>query len=258
MERIADYGVYTDAMRRAMQDKTWFLELIDAKTIVDYGCADGALIQYISQAMPGVFDLVGIDIDETMLRLAQQAVPSGRFCTPEQFLTQPAAYDDCCLNCGSVIHEVYSFGNDQSIADFWDFTFQAGFRYVAIRDMAMTVRDYGQSHEEIAALSEKLSSHPLTTNTFHQYLAHIGRTPGYKDLIHYLLKYKYLVNWEREMREDYFPLSVEEVLLKIPTDRYKVSYFQHYTLPFTKGQIKRELGIDLNVPTHYKLLLERV
>lgn len=67
MERIADYGVYTDAMRRAMQDKTWFLELIDAKTIVDYGCADGALIQYISQAMPGVFDLVGIDIDETML-----------------------------------------------------------------------------------------------------------------------------------------------------------------------------------------------
>ena len=48
MERIADYGVYTDAMRRAMQDKTWFLELIEAKTIVDYGCADGALIQYIS------------------------------------------------------------------------------------------------------------------------------------------------------------------------------------------------------------------
>ena len=71
MEKISDYGVYTDGMRKSMADKTWFLDKIDGATeIVDYGCANGALLQYISDAMPGVFDLVGIDIDEVMLRLA--------------------------------------------------------------------------------------------------------------------------------------------------------------------------------------------
>lgn len=71
MEKIADYGTYTDGMRKSMTDKTWFLNMIDgAKEIVDYGCADGALLEYIRDAMPGVFDLTGIDIDEKMLHLA--------------------------------------------------------------------------------------------------------------------------------------------------------------------------------------------
>lgn len=67
MERISDYGTYTDGMRKSMADKTWFLDKIDGATeIVDYGCADGALLQYIADAMPNVFKLTGVEINKIL------------------------------------------------------------------------------------------------------------------------------------------------------------------------------------------------
>ena len=119
MEKIADYGTYTDGMRKSMTDKTWFLNMIDgAKEIVDYGCADGALIEYIIDSMPGVFELTGIDIDRKMLSMANDRLNVSReglvnLVTPDtykrgsSFISDP---DESCLNCGSVIHEVYSYG----------------------------------------------------------------------------------------------------------------------------------------------------
>lgn len=77
------------------------------------------------------------------------------------------------------------------------------------------------------------------------------------NLIHYLLKYRYEENWEREVRENYLPITVETLLSKIPSN-YEIVYQEHYTLPFIKQQIKKESGIVLNDFTHFKLLLKNI
>lgn len=271
MEKISDYGTYTDGMRKSMTDKTWFLNMIDgAKEIVDYGCADGALLQYIADAMPGVFDLTGIDIDEEMLKLANVNLscncdqPIALF-TPEQFSDISASTYVSCLNCGSVIHEVYSYGTPESIEKFWDFVFNSGFQYIAIRDMAMSKIDISASFNVIDDAFWKINTYnqdnPDAFKRFNKFLRYIGlnqiEADTWRDIIHYLLKYRYVTNWDREMRENYLPLLTEEILLKIPSN-YRVKYYEHYTLPYLKDQVMKDFGIDLNTKTHYKLLLERV
>lgn len=273
MEKIADYGTYTDGMRKSMTDKTWFLNMIDgAKEIVDYGCADGALLEYIRDAMPGVFDLTGIDIDEKMLHLAADRLNTG-FRAPV-LLTQPEPFKDiygetvynACLNCGSVIHEVYSYGTPESIKKFWDFAFETGFKYIAIRDMGMSKIDISTSfaveEDAFSKIIQYNEQHPDAKSRFLEYLDQIRQNDGdrliiWRDIIHYLLKYRYVSNWDREMRENYLPLLTEEILLKIPSN-YRVKYYEHYTLPYLKDQVMKDFWIDLNTKTHYKLLLERI
>ena len=77
-----------------------------------------------------------------------------------------------------------------------------------------------------------------------------------KNLVHYLMKYRYKENRDREIRENYFPLYREELLRKIPKE-YKITFHDHYVLPYVKNQVKKDFGIDLMDNTHMKLILER-
>ena len=83
-----------------------------------------------------------------------------------------------------------------------------------------------------------------------------GKISTQRDLVHYLLKYKYTENWEREVRENYVPITLEQLLEIIP-EGYEVTYLNHFTLPYTAWQIKSDFGIELTTPTHIKLILRR-
>lgn len=85
-----------------------------------------------------------------------------------------------------------------------------------------------------------------------------GSLKSNRNLIHYLMKYRYKENWNREVRENYFPLSLEGLLSKIPTDQYEIVYFENYILPYTSKKVKEDFGIEIRDNTHIKLLLEKV
>jgi 6-pyruvoyl-tetrahydropterin synthase len=51
----------------------------------------------------------------------------------------------------------------------------------------------------------------------------------YRTFIHFLLKYKYIDNWEREVNENYLPLSYETLKKKIPSE-YKIIYEDRFIL----------------------------
>ena len=70
------------------------------------------------------------------------------------------------------------------------------------------------------------------------------------------MKYRYIENWERESREDYFPIYLEELLEKIPVG-YEIIYLDHYTLPYAKAKVKEDIGVDIVDNTHCKILLGR-
>jgi hypothetical protein len=74
-------------------------------------------------------------------------------------------------------------------------------------------------------------------------------------LIHYLLKYRYTENWDREVRENYLPLTKETLISKIPS-HYEIVYQEHYTLPYIKHQVQKDCDIVLNDCTHFKILLK--
>lgn len=82
-----------------------------------------------------------------------------------------------------------------------------------------------------------------------------GKIDNNKSLIHYLLKYRYNTNWNREVRENYLPITKEEFFNIIPSS-YEIVYYHHYTLPFTKDKIQEDFGIELKDNTHIKILLK--
>ena len=77
-----------------------------------------------------------------------------------------------------------------------------------------------------------------------------------KNLIHYLLKYRYTENWDRELNENYLPISKEKLLSLIPKN-YEVIFYEHYALPFLKEKVREDFGIILKDKTHIKLILKR-
>lgn len=251
MERVPDLNGYVQKMEKSLLDKMFFMDKIfdPVDSIVDFGCANGALIRTMQYLFPD-HKYVGYDISQEMVELARAAVPSARFCSDWDEIRIP--FEESLLNISSVIHEVYSYGTPESVDLFWDRVFNSGFRYIAIRDMMLSDRIKLMSEEEDLRKARQLCPGKLA-----QYESIWGPISIRFNLIHYLLKYKYDENWQREVRENYLPITVESLLAKIP-DHYEIVYQEHYTLPFIKQQIRKDCGIVLEDYTHFKLLLKRL
>jgi hypothetical protein len=82
-----------------------------------------------------------------------------------------------------------------------------------------------------------------------------GKVNNNKNLIHYLLKYRYKANWEREVAENYLPITMEYLLSLIP-DNYEIVFYEHYSLPFLKEQVNKDFGINIKDNTHIKMILK--
>lgn len=65
---------YTDEMAKSMWDKAFFVNFVDATLLVDFGCADGAMLGFIAKNFTGI-KLVGYDNDEKMLERARLRNP---------------------------------------------------------------------------------------------------------------------------------------------------------------------------------------
>lgn len=254
MQKIKDYKVYVERMEKSIQDKLFFVDKVinDVKGVVDYGCADGTLLACLHEMNPEL-ELTGCDIDKDMIELAKAKVENAEFTTEADsvgFLTET---EHCLLNLSSVIHEVYSYCNHKQIKKFWEFVFNSRFKYIAIRDMCVNMHDYKLANtEDVRKVLNKANEKQLME--FEKTWGMVGRL---KNLIHFLLKYKYVENWDREVKEDYLPLSFNELMSKIPTDMYDIVYLDHFTLPYIAEQVKKDFDIDLRDATHVKILLRR-
>ena len=251
MEKVADLEVYIQRMQRSFLDKLFFADKVfePIDTILDFGCANGVLIG----AMQGLFpeySYVGYDISEDMIRKARERVSGAVFC--QEWEELPVRPETTLLNISSTIHEVYSYGDEASIELFWQRVFGSGFKYVAIRDMMISddiapLADPGDVEKARRLFPEKLA----------EYERIWGSIQRRKDLIHYLLKYSYTENWDREVREDYLPLSVEGLLERVP-EGYEIVYSEHYVLPYIRHQVRKDSGITLTDATHFKILLKKI
>ena len=253
MQKINNYDVYTNGMSKSYQDKLFFLDKIneDVTGIVDFGCADGTLIKYMGETTNGI-KLVGYDIDENMVRLAKNK-SNHIFSTDFNEWLHNVEADKSLLNLSSVLHEVYSYSTSGGIDFFWYMVFNNNFAYIAIRDLCASESINRPSNiNDYTKVLQKTNKERLA-----DYESIWGSIRENRNLVHYLLKYRYVENWTREVRENYFPLSLERLLSKIPTDKYEIVYFENYILPFTANKVKEDYNIELHDNTHVKLLLKR-
>lgn len=254
---ISNLQTYIDRMNLSMGDKLFFLKKLDFDVIVDFGCADGELLSTISKMNPDV-KVVGYDLDKKMLLKAKSKLPEGSLVTDnwEEVINFITDYEKPLLNLSSVIHEVYSYSNKEDINNFWvNQVFGGYFKYISIRDMMPSFKlakeDIYQYKDDLRKVRQKADKKQL--KSFEDRWGSINT--NYSTFVHYLLKYRYVENWDREVNENYLPITIEDLREKIPTS-YKIIYEDNFLLQFIKNQVKRDFGVNLTHPTHTKMIIE--
>lgn len=241
---------YRKKMMKSMVDKIYFIDKVEAEVFVDYGCADGAML-HIMQGFSG-HELVGFDISEDMLELARKENPDILFSSNWEDIMNAKKGKTSALVLSSVIHEVYHYGSASEIMEFWDRVWNSGFDYVVIRDMMVS-----RSTSRISnPLSVARIRQCYDSNKISEWEANWGSLHENWSLTHFLLTYQYQDNWARELKENYLPNSLEDFMPLIPK-MYVPTYFEHYTLPYTRMCIERDFGIQLQDNTHLKLILQK-
>jgi Methyltransferase domain len=252
---ISDYMAYNEGMKKSLLDKIFFMDKIDARVIIDYGCADGTLIHFLSSLFPELF-YIGYDLDSKMIEQAQEKCGDN----PQRFLftsdwSKVEEYATQGMNAillSSVIHEVYAYGTRKDVDDMWQRVFSGKFDYIVIRDMVpSTSLDKVSNINDIANIYKKADKAYL-----HEFEKVWGTIESNKNLIHFLLKYRYIDNWEREVRENYLPITREELLSTIP-EIYEIEFHEHFILPYLKNVVKQDFNINIKDNTHLKLILKR-
>jgi hypothetical protein len=253
---ISNYDQYIAGMNTTMSDKLFFANSINYDVIVDFGCADGTFLQSLSRMNPNV-KIIGYDLDPTMLEIAKKKLPKNALLTDDWNVATSAltGYKNSLLNLSSVIHEVYSYSTGNKIKYFWDNqVFGGDFKYITIRDMIpsveLTRNEMTNFKDDVRKVRQKADKSYLLS--FEDKWGSINTS--YRNFIHYLLKYKYTDNWNREVNENYLPVTLETIKTKIPTD-YKIVMEEDFVLPFLKQQVKKDFGVELTHSTHTKLII---
>ena len=248
LKPISDYATYNGRMELSMIDKLFFADKVQPDLVVDFGCADGSLLRHLKELKPEL-DVIGFDTDpNTGSNFVNIAHNWGLI---EELIKKAK---DPSLILSSVIHEVCHYASRADIDDFWNKVFDTGFHYIVIRDMVPS-----RSVDRPACINDvKKAYHKfLHTKALTDFEGIWGSIESNRQLLHFLLKYRYLTpNWDREVRENYLPITREDLLAKIPNE-YDVLFHEHYVLPFIWQSVKNDTGIEIKDPTHIKLILKR-
>lgn len=248
METIKSYEKYNNRMALSMNDKLFFLDIIPIKKLVDFGCADGTMLHLVQESNPNI-EVFGYDIDTTMIDRASKYAN----CFSDWENVKSVIDNNTTLSLSSVIHEIFSYCTPSELYNTFNNIFNSNFEYIVIRDMMPT--------SEIDTI--KLDSSDIdklyrfgNRESIDSFISYYGEIDTYRKLVHYLLKYRYLDNWEREVAENYLPINYVEFIKMIPR-HYEIIYSDNFQLEFIYNTIKEDFGIELQCNTHSKIILKR-
>lgn len=255
-DKISDMDKYTSQMKHTYIDKLFFLEKIkDIDCLVDFGCADGFILSEINKLRPDI-RLIGYDLDKNMLSLAKEKNKDALLTNSwSEVISEISNYNNVCLNLSSVIHEVYSYSHGSKVKEFWNNVFNSGFKYITIRDMIPSVHVQRMDWSEFLEDTKKVNkiANKRILKSFEDRWGLIDN--DYRTFLHFLLKYKYTDNWNREVNENYLPVTLETLKKKIPSN-YSIVYEDDFILPYLKDIVRKDFDIEIRNSTHVKMILK--
>lgn len=243
---------YLDGMSYGIEDKLFFLDKIKFDCVVDFGAADGLLLKKIKSYDPNI-TTIAYEIDSKMLNLLNNQKIDFVSNNLSDIYGQLKYFNSPILILSSVIHEIYSYSNKYEIELFWNAIFRSEFKYIVIRDM-MPKESYRSNNLKKSQIENIYDySEEYFINSFEKIWGSISN--DYLTLLHYLLKYRYVENWKREVKENYLPLTLEMFKNKIPNN-WSIIYENHYLLEYLKKIVKDDFYINLKNPSHLKIILK--
>lgn len=256
-EVVQNPDTYNREMRKSLIDKVFFLDKVDdASVFVDYGCADGAVLKFASSIIPDAV-YFGYDLSREMIEIARKGSESTLGFTDNIDLLkdwirdQKKSGNKVCISLMSLIHEVYAYG-PENVKKFWEIVFDRDlFDYIAIRDMCVS-KTTSRPSDCISVSKIRMA---YDKNMLAQWEATWGSLNDNWSLTHFLLTYRYIDSWDRELHENYLPLCLEDLMALIPVG-WEPTYIEHYTLPFIRQRVREDFDMDLQDRTHIKLILK--
>ena len=255
-EPIHSLQTYNARMSKSLWDKAFFADKIPgAKLIIDYGCADGSLMDFIQKNFPE-FMTVGLDANEEMVRLTRdKGLSAFTDCASVLEAVKDVPSSEIAVVFSSVFHEIFHYG--YPLDKITSFLRDLSPQYIVVRDMMydeFCLFDDLAPYKAVVAVENKLPQKQI--RDFERYF---GPITNRKNLVHLLLKYRYTDNWERECQENYFSYDMFDLIQCVNNDgQYDVFWRAYYVLPWVHHHIAQDFGIELeNVTTHYELILKK-
>lgn len=265
-------SIYTTEMSKSIWDKSFFMDkIIGAKVVLDFGCADGAMIRFLAPLFPSI-TFIGYDINSELIRQAQFAIddfdftPNMTFYNSEEFdimianIKNKFSSDEICINFSSVLHEIFS-SHMEGRATIKYLVEQLRPRYITIRDMYFSSKGYGHDgcylyEHEVDNILNNLNIDKEYSKQFENVF---GSLTNPRNLIHFLMKYQWKDNgWKDEMEETYFSWNFSKIDRTLWNyDDYTIIFEAEYMLPYLR-QIWKDSGLDCEAyTTHAQFILER-
>ncbi len=264
---MKDINIYNEQMAQAIEDKLWFTRFLDMPTfrnsvVYDFGCADGNLIRHLAPRYPDI-PFVGIDDSSEMISLARQnQIFANEFYVETSRFSRLHSSDKTrIVIMSSVIHEVMNY-SEEPCTQIGTFLNKVRPDYIFFRDMVPDESIYRNTSEEdfekvVYKDWDTLDRKVKYAEQLFDIEYNSGSLKRQNHLVHFLLKYRYLENWSREVNENYFPFDYDH-LLKFFWKYFKMKpiYSKRYILPFIKENVKETFDIDLRDKTHVNIIFK--
>jgi 2-polyprenyl-3-methyl-5-hydroxy-6-metoxy-1,4-benzoquinol methylase len=248
---LADKQVYLDRMSKPLQEKLRVGRYIDesARKILDVGCADGTITLALAHRFPDK-EFLGIDLDPEFVALANQRAKNEGLTNVRfeniylrDLLAKSDRYDTVLFV--SVLHEFFSYGQGVSsvlkaLADSEEMLNPGG--DIVIRDMILHeyTRHTSYSVEEVLKKILKRDGLSSQVKDFERYF---GPVKQIAPLNHFLLKYMYKENWDREVAENYVPVTFEQYESIFSLLGMELVLKDSQLVPFLKKKWEEDFGL---------------
>lgn len=248
-ESIDNPNIYLERMAKPIQEKLKVARYIPVKSqnVLDVGCADGVVTSSLAKIFPQA-KVLGIDLNEGFVSIAKERWQDLLNLEFERvylrdLLARPMRYD-VVVFC-SVLHEFFTYGEGissvvKALADAHELLRPGG--RVIIRDMILF--EYFQSSNlNTQSIIDKIYTH-ASVQHLQDFEDQFGKLSSINSVNHYLLKYLYVENWEREGRENYVPVTFEQYEEIFKLLGMRLGYLQSYLIPYLKDRWQQDFDLS--------------
>lgn len=239
--KIEDESIYLECMSKPLQEKLKIVSYIPekAKNILDVGCADGAVTIAMANLFPWI-KFHGIDLNPRFITSAKKhGVNLNNSSFEQVYLRELLAGKqkyDVIIFC-SVLHEFFTYGEGissvlKALSDAHELLTANG--TIIIRDMILS--DYTKrANLKNKDILQKIHSNLAVAPLLADFEATFGVLDTHHKINHFLLKYMYENNWERELKENYIPVTFEQYEKIFDLLGMRVQYKESYLIEYLKN-----------------------
>lgn len=259
-----DLDIYTTEMSKSVWDKAFFMDKIPGvKCVIDFGCADGAMIRYLAPLFPKIM-FIGYDINMELIDRARITPPFSanliyfiEINDLEDFIWEHNLVEEnLCINFSSVLHEVFSSTGGLDVIQTIIGKFEP--RYITIRDMYCDDPVEFGSGAAVIDILRVINNTQSQLKYAEEFKDKFGVLTNWRDMTHLLMKLQWIDNgWDDEIKENYFSWKLED-MLKVTGYMYSPVFECRYQLPYLSEKWRREYHwYNPDVHTHAQFILRR-